>query len=181
MWILTFISSNVKVNFESKFWRCDQKKKSLWSFKQYIKPLNCKRLTCFYTKQTKGSSRKTHTSISNTDCAQVIVRRCYLTHLQQEKYRYSICTKQIFKAVQFIRANYWYEVLEVIFLRYMLLSLGHRPSALVWIKALPARLHNGPFGAARLLGGLSVSALPNSTQRCSSPAKFLRDIDSRSV
>lgn len=106
------------------------------------------------TKQMKVSIRKTHTS---SDCAQVIVRRCYLTHLQQEKCRYSICTKQIFKAAQFIRANYWYEVEEVIFLCYMLLSLGHRPSALVWIRRC---LHGCTMALLVQLGDWVVWAFP---------------------
>lgn len=71
-------------------------------------------------------------------CAQVIVRRHYLTHLRQENNRYSICTEQISKAVQFIRANYGYKVLEVICTRHILHPFRHRPSAL-----LPAWLYKG--------------------------------------
>lgn len=75
-------------------------------------------------------------------CSQVIVQ--YLTHLQQENNRYSICTRQISKAVQFIKANYWYKMLEVISTRHILHSFRHRPSALLlWTRVLPARLHNG--------------------------------------
>lgn len=90
-------------------------------------------------------SRKTHNDLrTNT---QVIVQYHYRIHLQQENNRYSICTKQISKAVQFIRANYWYKVLEVIFSRHILHSFRRRPSALLWIKVLPVWLHNGLFGA----------------------------------
>ena len=82
-------------------------------------------------------------------CVQVIVWYHYLTHLQQENNCYSICTVQISEAVQFIRANYWYKVLEVISPRHILHSFRHRPSALLWIRVLPARLHNGLTVPAR--------------------------------
>lgn len=96
----------------------------------------------------RGAGTKTHNCTSTQTqhrpvCAQVIVRYHYLTHLQQENNRYSICTKQISKAVQFIRANYWYKVLEVISTRHILHSFRRRPSALLWIRVLPAWLHNG--------------------------------------
>lgn len=73
----------------------------------------------------------------------VLVWDHYPSHLEQENNCYSICTKQISKAVQFIRANYRHKVLEVISTRHILLSFRHRPSALLWIRVLPAWLHNG--------------------------------------
>lgn len=57
--------------------------------------------------------------------------------------RYSICTKQISEAVQFIKANYWYKVLQVISTRHVLHSFRHRPSALLRIRVLAAWLHKG--------------------------------------
>lgn len=100
----------------------------------YFVTLVCK---CKDTKRTCTQTRW------RPACAQVIAWYHYLTHLQQENNRYSICTEQISKAVQFIRANYWYKVLEVISTRSVLHSFRHRPSALLWIRVLPAWLHNG--------------------------------------
>ncbi len=114
-------------------------------------------------------------------CAQVIVRHHYLTHLQQENNRYSICTKQISKAVQFIRANYWYKVLEVISTRHILHSFRHRPSALLWIKVLPAWLHNGLIEQQET-GWSNYLTVPSQGLPCTvSPVMFLKDADFRSV
>lgn len=110
------------------------------------------------------------------------MRYCYLTYLQQENCRYSICTEQISKAVQFIRANYWYGVLEVISFLHILLSFRRRPSALLWIKAQPAWLHNGPLVQLET-GWSKCFSLPSRFREprvLKSPVKFLKDTDLRS-
>ena len=99
--------------------------------------------SCIQMCEGHGTGTRTHRR--RPACAQVIVQ--YLTHLQQENNCYSICTRQISKAVQFIKANYWYKMLEVISTRHILHSFRHRPSALLlWIEVLPAQW---PHSAAR--------------------------------
>lgn len=49
------------------------------------------------------------------DVLRVLGSFCGICHIYNRKNsRYSICTKQISEAVQFIKANYWYKVLQVI-------------------------------------------------------------------
>lgn len=130
-------------------------------------------LVCKY-KDTERTETQTHWRPA---CAQVIVWYHYLTHLQQENNRYSICTEQISKAVQFIRANYWYKVLEVISTNRVLHSFRHRPSALLWIRVLPAWLHNG-LTVQLETGWSNYFILPRAVKDCCAvgPVMFSRTL-----
>lgn len=125
-----------------------------------IKSKEQKLSSCILMYEGHGTGNRTRRR--RPACSQVIVR--YLTHLQQENNRYSICTRQISKAVQFIKANYWYKMLEVISTRHILHSFRHRPSALLlWIRVLPARLHNG-LTVQRETGWSDYLTLPSATK-----------------
>lgn len=138
----TILTKVLNLNFRKKVPQGHKTKKKflLWAAGS-VGPRQTQWLNSLYTvtyKRAKYSNVHKHTV-----CTQVIVQYHYQTDLQQENNRYSICTKQISKAVQFIRANYGYIMLEVISTHHILHSFRHRPSALLWIKVLPARLHNG--------------------------------------
>lgn len=113
-------------------------------------------------------------------CAWVILLD--LPHQWQENSPYSICTKQISEAVQFIKANYQHKVLEVISTRRALHSLRHWPLALLWIRVLAAHWHKRPHSGARnWVVWLFDTTQHDPGSRCTdSAAMLLRDADFRS-